>query len=321
VAPQDLTVGAWLDEWITAHEVELKPSTAASYRGNIERYLRPAIGHERLQSLSPSRLSVVFRTMHEHGGKGGSPLSARTVEFARAVLRKALDDAVVDRKLELNPVIGSKHPSAVKPTHSTWTGEQLQAFLASVTETRWHPFWTLAAATGMRRGELLGLRWGDVDLDAGIVAVNRATTQIGQQRVTSTPKNHERRKVAIDPRTVATMRTWRKAQSTERLEWGPAYVNSEDLVFTWENGSVILPDYMTKAFGKAQAAFDGPRLTLHELRHSHATILLRAGEPVHIVAKRLGHKDPTITLKVYADVIPDDDTHAVDVFTKAVWGA
>lgn len=322
VAPQDLTVGAWLDRWITAHEVELKPSTAASYRGNIERYLKPAIGRERLQSLSPSRLSVVFKRMHEHGGAGGKALSARTVEFARAVLRRAMQDAVLDRLIEVNPVVGTKRPTPIKPQHSTWTGEQLQEFLATVAETRWHPLWTLAAATGMRRGELMALRWSDVDLEAGIVSVSRSTTLVNNQRVTTTPKNHERRKVSIDPRTLATVKAWRKTQAAERLEWGPAYQGlDDDLVFTWENGSAVLPDYVSKAFGKAQAGFDGPRLVVHELRHTHATILLREREPVHIVAKRLGHKDPTITLRVYADVIPDDDTHAVDTYSKAVWGA
>ena len=321
VPPQQLTVGDWLDRWITAHEVELKPSTAKTYRANIDRYLRPALGHERLQSLSPSRLSVVFRDIHERGGKDGKPVSARTVEFARAVLRRAMQDAVLDRLVEVNPVVGTKRPRPAKPQHSTWTGVQLQEFLLGVTGQRLAPLWTLAAATGMRRGELMGLTWADVDLEAGLVAVDRSTTQLGRERVTTTPKNHERRKVAIDPRTVAVLRTWRTTQAVERLQWGPAYRDTEGLLFTWEDGGPVLPDYVTKAFGKSQAGLLGPRLVLHELRHTHATLLLRDGVPVHIVAKRLGHKDPSVTLNVYADVIPDDDGHAMDAFSRAVWGA
>lgn len=174
----------------------------------------------------------------------------------------------------------------------------------------------------------MGLRWDDVDLDAGIVAVDRSTTQLGQERVTTTPKNHERRKVAIDSNTVAVIKAWRTKQAAERLAWGPAYEDTAGQVFTWENGAPVLPDYVSKAFGKAQAGLELPRLTVHELRHSHATILLRGNPerrippvPVHIVSKRLGHKDPSVTLNVYADVIPDDDVSAVDVFSKAVWGA
>ena len=264
----------------------------------------------------------MWRDLHATGGRGGKPVSVRTVEFARAVLRRAMNDAVVDRLIEVNPVTGSKLPKRDgKPRHTTWTGEQVQTFLAAAGEARWAPLWELAAGTGMRRGELMGLRWADVDLEGGIVAVERSTTQLGKDRVTTTPKNHERRRVAIDPHLVATLRSWRKVQAEERLAWGAAYEDTEGWVFTWENGRPLLPDYVTKVWIKTQEASGLPRVTLHELRHTHATILLRAGVPVHIVSKRLGHKDPSVTLDVYADVIPDDDTSAVDVFAGAVWGA
>lgn len=332
VAPQDLTVAAWLDTWMDAHAVELKPSTVKTYRDKIRLYLVPAIGHERLQALSPSRLSIVWRDLHTSGGKGGKPVSPRTVEFARAVLRKALEDAVVERLIQVNPVVGSKMPKRDgKPQHTTWTGAQLGVFLEHVAEDRWAPMWQLFAATGMRRGEVAGLRWAEVDLDAGTVAVERSTTQLGKERVTTTPKNHERRTIAIDDQTVAALRAWKVQQGAERLAFGPAYADVEGLAFTWEDGRPMMPDYITKTFSKIQASIAArlvklelpalPGLVVHELRHSHATILLRSGVPVHIVAKRLGHKDPSVTLNVYADVIPDDDTSAVDMFRKAVWGA
>lgn len=332
VAPQDLSVAAWLERWITAHEVELKPSTAATYRDKIRLYLVPAIGHERLQALSPSQLSAVWREMQAGGGKNGKPVSRRTVEFARAVLRKSLEDAVVERVIQVNPVIGSKMAKRDgKPKHTTWTGEQLRLFLEHV-DDRWAPMWALFAATGMRRGEVAGLRWADehgpiVDLEEGTVRVEVSTTQIGNQRVTTTPKNHERRTIALDEETVAVLRAWKAQQAAERLAFGPAYGDREGLVLTWQDGRPVMPDYITKTFPKAQAAVRSrleiplPELVVHELRHSHATILLRSGTPVHIVAKRLGHKDPSVTLNVYADVIPDDDTSAVHIFRKAVWGA
>jgi integrase len=322
VAPQSLTVATYLDRWIKAHEVELKPSTAASYRAKIESYLKPALGHDRLQSLSPSRLSVVFRDMHQHGGADGKPVSPRTVEFARAVLRRAMNDAVVDRLIEVNPVVGSKAPKKDgKPKHTTWTGEQAQMFLEATAGTRLAPLWQLALATGMRRGELMALTWSCVDLDAGIVSVELSTAQLGNQLVTTTPKNHERRKVQLDARTVAALRAWRKVQAEEKLAWGAAYEDSDGVLFTQENGQRLSPNAVSKAFLRAQAGLGLPRMSLHGTRHTHITILLRDRVPVHIVAKRVGHKDPSITLAVYADVIPDDDTSAVDVFSRAVWGA
>lgn len=322
VAPQTLTVGEWLDQWLAGHSIALKSSTAASYKSRVDGYLKPALGFEKVQCLSPSRLNALFRQLSESGGKDGAPLSARSVEYIRAILRKAMSDAVVERIIEVNPVTGTKSPRAKgKPTHVTWTGAQQRTFLAAREGSRWATLWTLALASGMRRGELAALRWEDIDLERGIVHIGRSMIQIGGHLEVSDTKNHENRNVALDPHTVNDLRVWRKAQTAERLEWGQAYQDTTHLVFTWENGSPALPDYLTKQFVKEQTGLDLPRMTLHGTRHSHATTLLREGVPVHIVSKRLGHKDASVTLNVYADVIPDDDDRAVEVFSRAVWGA
>jgi integrase len=158
--------------------------------------------------------------MQERGGADGKPVSPRTVEFARAVRRRALNDAVVDRLIEVNPVIGSKTPKRDgKPRHTTWTGEQTQVFLAATASTRLAPLWQLALATGMRRGELMALTWQHVDLDTGMISVELSTAQLGKELVITTPKNHERRKVQLDARTVAALKSWRKVQAGERLAW------------------------------------------------------------------------------------------------------
>lgn len=335
VAPQNLTVGEWLDRWMLAHEVELKPSTVSSYRAKINLYLKPTLGHERLQSLSPSGLSLVWRDLQDHGGHNGKGLSRRTVEFTRAVLRKALEDAVIERVLQVNPVVGSKMAKREgKPKHVTWTGIQLRTFLDNVQDDRWAALWSLLAGTGQRRGEAAGLRWEDefgpvVDLDAGTLRVERSTTEIHGRRVTTTPKNHERRTIALDPATIAILRSWKASQAREKLAAGPAWVDAENVVFTWPDGRPIMPDYISKSFLKAQTRVNAdmetssalPRITVHQLRHTHATLLLRSRVPVHIVAKRLGHKDPSVTLDVYADAIPDDDVSAVEVYSSVVWGS
>jgi integrase len=143
-----------------------------------------------------------------------------------------MEDAVIERIIQTNPLVGSKMAKRDgKPKHTTWTGAQEQTFLAAVAGSRWSPLWELATETGMRREELCGLTWEMIDLEAGIVAVERSTTQLGKERVTTTPKNHERRKVSIDAHLVVTMSTWRKQQAEERLAWG-AYEESEGLVFT-----------------------------------------------------------------------------------------
>src|SRR5699024_7634190 len=124
-------------------------------------------------------------------------LSPRTVEFARAVLRKALDDAVIERIIEVNPVVGTKRPKTVKPRHSVWTPIELRRFIECTQDHRLGPLWTLAGSAGMRRGELLALRWADVNLETGEVLVQRSVTQVGAQLHYVTTKNHERREVPI----------------------------------------------------------------------------------------------------------------------------
>lgn len=132
-----------------------------------------------------------------------------------------MNDAVVDRLIEVNPVIGSKSPKKDgKPQHVTWTGEQAQTFLQVTAGTRVAPLWQLALATGMRRGELMALTWECVDLDGGVVSIEQSTAQLGSRLVPTTPKNHLRRRVQLDARTVAALRAWRKVQAEERLAWG-----------------------------------------------------------------------------------------------------
>lgn len=330
VAPQDLTLLAWLERWLEGHAVRLKPATEASYRGIVARYLAPGkpaadLGAERLQSLAPSRLSAVYRRLAESGGQKGKPLSRQTVVYLHSVIRKSLSDAVVERLLEVNPAAGaklSKRGLDDSREVTAWAAADLRGFLehAVVARDRLYPLYVLVAHTGMRRGEALALRWSDIDLDAGTVRVRRAVVQIGTQLTYGLPKNHEQRHVKISARVVDSLRAWRKAQAAERLAWGPAY-QPTDLLFTWEDGRLVQPDYVTKAFVRLVATTGAPRLTFHGLRHTHATLLLRDRWPVHVVAKRLGHKDPTITLTVYAHAIPDDDVELAGAFDRAVYGA
>jgi len=286
VAPRNITVGEWLDTWIEGHVLQLKPSTAASYRGNIRRYLKPTIGHERLQGLAPARLSAVFRTMYEEGGrgaqngKGGKPVSPRTVEFARSVLRRAMRDAVLERLIAVNPVTGTKRPKVEKPQHTTWTGEQLRTYLDATAARPLAALYALAAATGMRRGELLALQWVDVDVDAKVVRVDRSLTQIGSERKYTTPKNHERRTVSIDERTVATLKALHIEQAKARLQLGEAWLGGEGMVFGLAGRLAAAAGLRVEGLRKVadrprRAAAEAPRTPAHA-RHP-ASARRRAG--------------------------------------------
>jgi integrase len=339
-----LTVAEYLIEWVEAHAASVKPGPAAGYRADIERYIAPRIGGLRLQSLRPAMLSKFYRELATHGGKDGRPLSASTVAHVHRTLRKALTDAVrVEQVLATNPAERAKLPRTRRGEPGTiWTPAQLATFLEQAATHRLFAFFRLAAYTGARRGELLALRWPALDLDAAEVTLFGSTDVIDGERVDDTTKGGRSRVVALDVGTVAVLREHRRRQLEERMKVGPRWRESE-LVFSAEDGAALYPDTMTALMRKLIADHNEPAIPgrgpghprkllpspdaplpaarLHDLRHVHATTLLLAGVPVHVVANRLGHADPSTTLKVYAHVLREQAAGAADVFAHAVESA
>ena len=323
------TVAAYLAEWLEAHASTVKPKTLAGYRHDIEHYIVPRIGRMRLQALRPAVISKLYRDLSEHGGSEGRPLSALTVGHIHRTLRKALEDAVgVEQLLAVNPAERSKRPRNRSPEPGrVWTTEQLDRFLAVARSHRLFAFYRLAAYTGARRGELLYLRWQAIDLDAAEITFGGSTAVVRGQRVEGTTKGDRSRVISLDSETVAMLREHHRQQAEERLSAGSAWTDSGGLVFTNRWGEPLYPDtvsalmskliskYNEGATGSAQAL---PHARLHDLRHLHATTLLLAGVPVHVVAARLGRADPAVTLRIYSHVLREHTLGVGDVFAQAV---
>lgn len=322
-----ITLAAYLDGWLAVHEVEIKPQTFASYKDVIRRYVVPALGSKRLQAIQPAMLTRFYADLLAHGGTRGKGLSPRTVDYIHAVLRKAFRDAVVvDRLVSSSPVDRAKRPRKDPPKpREVWDAAQLATFLDSARSHRLFPFFHLAAFTGARRGELLNLRWSDVDLEDGVMQIRGTAAVIEGKRVEGTTKGGHARTVTLDPGTVDVLKAHRATQDEERLAAGPDWP-SGDYVFTRGIGLPLYPDTPSQLLPKlielhnadAPRAEALPRIRLHDLRHVHATVLLLAGVPVHVVAGRLGHADPSITLRVYAHVVKEAESQAAEVFAAAV---
>ncbi|MFN2557989.1 MAG: site-specific integrase [Nitriliruptorales bacterium] len=203
-------------------------------------------------------------------------------------------------------------PKVARPEVNTWTAVQVRRFLAHVEDSRWYPMWLLYFTTGMRRGEVLGLRWDDVDLDAGKVAIRHVLTRVDGKTISTEPKTSKgRRTIALDAASVAALRGWRQRQLEERLAAGPAWQNT-DLVFTWPDGSFVGPNLPTKWIRELADDIGLPRIRLHDARHSFATLALESGVDVKIVSERLGHANTAITRDVYQHVTPAMDQAAAD---------
>jgi integrase len=323
------TVADYLAEWVEAHASTVKPKTLAGYRHDIDHYIVPRIGRMRLQSLRPAVISKLYRDLAEHGGRDGRPLSGWTISHIHRTLSKALADAVnVEQLLAVNPAERSKLPrdNRIEPTR-VWTAEQLHTFLAAAHSHRLHAFYRLAAYTGARRGELLYLRWHAVDLDAAEVTFGGSTAVVRRQRIEGTTKGGRSRVISIDRDTVTILREHLRRQADERQAAGSAWTDNGGLVFVTKWGEPLYPDTATALMTKLINAYNRsvtepsralPHARLHDLRHLHATTLLLAGVPVHIVAARLGHTDPAVTLRVYSHVLREHALGVGDIFAQAV---
>jgi integrase len=237
-----VTVKAYLESWLDAHAVEVKPRTLASYRYIVERYVAPRIGSMAMQSVRPATTSGLYRDLLAKGGRNSNPLSTRTVDYVHAVLRKAFNDAVhTERLLSSNPVERAKRPKrAPRGPSEVWSPRELRSFLEATGEHRLHALFWLAAFTGARRGELLCLKWEDVDFDASLVHVRGSAGVINGEWVEGTTKGGRERRVSIDAETLGILKSHRERQETSRRLVGPEWIGG-GRVFTTDFGHPFTP--------------------------------------------------------------------------------
>ena len=256
-------------------------------------------------------------------------LSPTTVRRVHATLHRALHDAVRDNLIPRNPADDVEFPEAAKHDRvlSAWDSEQLKTFLMSTDGDRLRPVWLLYATTGARRGELLALTWDDCNLVAGTITIRRGLVAVGYTVTTSEPKTEAGRRTIAVPATVcAVLKRHKAAQAEERMAhadvWGrdrPAGLDVLNLVFSNEIGRELHPDRVSKLFEHAVTKSKLPRISLHGLRHTFATIALMEGkQPVSVVSRRLGHSKTSITLDFYAHAMPRDDEEASDAVAALV---
>jgi integrase len=316
-----LTLGAYLERWLAGALPALKPSTAKSYRELVGWYVRPRIGRVRLDDLNALHLSNLYADLIADGAvrsEGG--VSASTVRGVHRVLRKALNDAVLWGLLARSPLLGVKPPRCESRKMRWWTPQQVRTFLGAVDGDRLYALWVLLLTTGMRRGELAGLRWCDVDLDAGLLSVVRTRVSVAYTVCESDPKTRSsRRSITLDVRVVAALRAHRRRQLEERLRWGEAWTDT-GYVFTREDGWPIHPERISVLFARLVEIAGVPKIRLHDLRHTSASLALASGVHPKVVGERLGHASVSVTLDLYSHVIPGLQAEAAEKLGELVLG-
>lgn len=314
--PTKVRVGEYLTQrWLPSRKASIKPSTYDSYRRTLELHVVPAIGQLKLQNLRPDHLDTLYADLLESG------LAPKSVRNIHTMLHKALKDAM-RKNLVVRNVAEVADPPRAKADHNlqTWTGAQLRKFLTSMAEHRLHAAFLLGATTGMRRGEVLGLRWSNVDLRRRRIKVVETVLNIGYEITEGTPKTARgRRTVAIDAATVEALREHRRKQEAERAAAGSDWTDL-DLVFTRPDGTFVHPDIYSQTFRRAVRRLGLPYIRLHDLRHTHATLGLEAGIPVKVMSTRLGHATTAFTQDVYMHSVPSLEDSAADQIADLIFG-
>ena len=306
VKHEKVTVQAYLeDEWLPTIPARVKPTTAKQYRDKAK-YVIEILGTKRLHDVRPVDVEKMKAGLLARG------LSPRTVTMAMQVFDAACKHARdVGQVIVVNPCdkVSKPRKAARDAKVQALSPAQVQAVLRASEGTQWQGFLRLAFYTGARRGELMGLRWSDVDFDAKAVTFRANIVHTDDGLTEQSPKSGRSRTVTVDDDTLAVLRLQRREQVAKRLELGQYWQGTDEWVTIRPDGSDATPNAATVAWARfcRNAGVSGFRL--HDTRHTHATHLLANGVPLHVVAARLGHRDPMVTASIYAHVL---DRQAVD---------
>ena len=318
--PTKQTVAEFLRDWLAEVQPSVKPGTLRGYNDIVEHRLVPHLGDIRLTEVRPADISRCYTELRKAGRRDGNGgLSETSIEHTHRALHAAFEHAARSRLIARNVADDVIKPKRGHVEMHVWTPEQLNTWLASVKDHRLYPLWLTAATTGARRGELLGLQWDDIDLDAGQLAIRRARVAVGYQVHVTTPKSGRARTIALDPQTVAVLKDWRQAQRKERMAFGNGRVDGP-YVFTREDGAPLHPHQVADAFDASVRRAKVRVCRFHDLRHGWASMALQAGVNPKVVSERLGHATTAFTLDKYAHVMPGMQHEAAGLVAGLVFG-
>lgn len=324
IAPTHLLLKDYLPDWIEGYKFSIKPTTYESYLSFITHHIVPEIGSTTVPNLRPSHLRKLYAKKLISGradGKAGG-LSARSVKYIHTIMLLALGHAVQDEIVSRNVAELVDPPRQEKPQIKYWEWEQAKRFLAATEKDRYHLFYLIALSTGMARGEILGLRWSDINWEKNTLSIRQTIVNTNAGPIVQASAKTENRERTLDVTggLLAKLKEHRKKQSAEYLaltiedeenEDKPGKKKS-DLIFTASTGKHVMPRTIDRCLIRAIAKYNKsqkeenhlPELTIHCLRHTYATHLLEEGVHPKVVSERLGHGSIRITLDTYSHVVP-----------------
>ena len=310
IDPAKTTLSEFLDRWETWAATQVSAKTLERYKELGAHHIRPHLGAARIQRLKTVNFAELYGKLQRPKPEGAG-LAPRSVGHVHRLLHRVFGHAVKWDVIANNPVTAAEPPRVQRTEIEILAPDQIKTVLAALRGRPLYPVAVIGLATGMRRGELAALRWSDIDFDGGKIRVERSLEQTNAGLAFKAPKTRAgRRTVSIPSSVVAELRAHWRRQGEQRMALGLGKAGGDDLVLARPDASPWPPDSLTTAWAKTIAALRLPKVTLHALRHTHASQLIAAGLDVVTVSRRIGHSNPTITLSVYAHLFGDTDERA-----------
>ena len=309
---QRMTFGEYLDGWWAVARTSIQPTSEKQYRTVVKR-ARARLGSLRLAQLKPEHIEGFYAELMDQG------LSPSTIRLYHAVLNRALGQAVRRRYLPSNPCTFVDKPRVQRTEMHVWTAAQAQTFLAGTRDDALYPVWLVLLTTGMRRGEVLGLRWRDIDLDGAVVSISR---NLGYGRdvrweLREPKTSASRRSIPIPGAVADALRQVKAAQDERKAAIGDGW-DSRDFVFDRGDGLHLDPDAVTARFNQLVSTLGLPAIRLHDLRHTSATLMLKAGVHPKVAQERLGHSSVRMTLDLYSHTLEGMQRDVSDLLAETL---
>lgn len=338
--PSKQTFGEWLDFWLNEiAKPKVKPKTYDDYEYVVRFHIKPQLGSIPLKKLSPEQLQIFYNKKQGEKKLGfkvddsknrlpsDKALSSRTIQKIQMIIQTSLQKAVAMRKISENPNAFLERVKYKRPQAKYLSTSQIIDLLENIIEDRWYPAFVTSLGSGLRLGELVALKWDDINFKAALIRVDETVETVKthqqsgpKQRLNwQDPKSEKSKRVVPVPSDVIeVLGELKKRQRKEKLNGGSFY-NDQGYIFSWEDGRIVQPEYLSKHFNKLakENGFEG--ITFHKLRHSYATMLLEKGEDIKTIQENLGHSSSQITSDIYAHVVDAMKERAakkIDGFTK-----
>jgi integrase len=317
VDPAKTTVAEFLARWDDWASTHLSPKTVERHHIAIRYHIVPHIGALAVQKLRPVHLVELYRKLGQSGGRDGRPLAPGSIIYVHGLLHRVLGHAMVWGVVTQNAAAVVRPPRAPDSEITILNQEQIGAVLRHLNGRTLRPIVSFLIGTGCRRGEVLALRWQDVDLEKAIVRIAHSVEQTkGELRIKAPKTKAGKRSVTISPWLVAELRAHHARQQEQRLKLGMGRASTDSLVFARWDGKMRAPNWLSKKFAQAMATL-GIDCKLHGLRHTHVSQLIAAGLDVLTISRRIGHASPAITLNVYGHLFANTDGRAAEIMEVA----